>query len=41
MSEDLLEGVDISTIAKVGDGEGVTEAVGVDVGNIGTGTEAV
>lgn len=36
VTEDVLEGEGVAAVAQVGDGEGVSETVGVDVGDIGT-----
>lgn len=41
VAEDHFEGVGVATVAQVVDGEGVTEAVGVDVGDFGAAAYAV
>lgn len=41
VAEDHFEGVGVATVAQVVDGEGVTEAVGVDVGYFGAVADAV
>lgn len=41
VAQEGLEGVDVATVADVGDGEGMPEAVGVDAGDAGALAEAV
>lgn len=40
MAEDGLQGIDIATVAQVGDGEGMAEAVGMGAGDAGAGAQA-